>query len=228
MFGSENKMVRGKIEIKRIDNLTSRQISFSKRRKGLLKKAHELSVLCDAQVAAIVFSQKGKLYEFASSDMKKMMEQCEMYKNGYFHAERLQEEKDVQDLKNEVTVMVNRIELLQLHCRKLMGQDLGSCSVEELNEITFQIERSLTLIRSRKGKVHEDEVGKLKSEIEGTRELVNERTKLHEMFEERPLWMQSRSLESEKNASSSSSACENMNISDVETDLFIGLHRSQV
>ncbi|XP_056854679.1 MADS-box protein AGL72-like isoform X3 [Raphanus sativus] len=184
MFGSDldrNKMVRGKIEIKRIDNLTSRQISFSKRRKGLLKKAHELSVLCDAQVAAIVFSQKGKLYEFASSDMKKMMEQCEMYKNGYFHAERLQEEKDVQDLKNEVTVMVNRIELLQLHCRKLMGQDLGSCSVEELNEITFQIERSLTLIRSRKGKVHEDEVGKLKSEIEGTRELVNERTKLHEM-----------------------------------------------
>lgn len=46
-----------------------------------------------------------------------MMEQCEMYRHGYFHAERLQEEKDVQDLKNEVTVMVNRIELLQLHCR---------------------------------------------------------------------------------------------------------------
>ncbi|KAF8050153.1 hypothetical protein N665_2036s0004 [Sinapis alba] len=219
-------MVRGKIEIKRIENLTSRQVTFSKRRKGLLKKAHELSVLCDAQVAAIVFSQKGKLYDFASSDMKKMMEQCEIYRSEYFNAERLQEEKDVQDLKNEVTVMVNKIELLQLHCRKLMGQDLGSCSVDELNEITIQIEKSLTHIRSRKAKVHEDEVGKLKAEIEGRRELVNEKTTLHEMFEERPLWMQSRSLESEKNASSS--ACENMNISDVETDLFIGLPRSQV
>ncbi|KAL0738402.1 hypothetical protein Bca4012_014612 [Brassica carinata] len=234
-------MVRGKIEIKRIENLTSRQITFSKRRKGLLKKAHELSVLCDAQVAAIVFSQKGKLYDFASSDMKKMMEQCEIYRSEYFHAERLQEEKDVQVLKNEVTVMVNRIELLQRHCRKLMGQDLGSCSVEELNEITSQIEKSLTLVRSRKlsnqpssfrvlpkfwqAKLHEDEVEKLKAEIEGTRELVNERTTLQEMFEERPLWMQSRSLESEKDASSS--ACENMNISDVETDLFIGLPRSQ-
>ncbi|KAJ0248798.1 hypothetical protein HA466_0158450 [Hirschfeldia incana] len=210
-------MVRGKIEIKRIENLTSKQITFSKRRKGLLKKAHELSVLCDAQVAAIVFSQKGKLYEFASSDMKKMMEQCEIYRSGYFHAERLQEEKDVQDLKNEVTVMVNKIERLQLHCRKLMGQDLGSCSVEELNEITIQIEKSLTLIRSRKAKVHEDEVENLKAEIEGTRELVNDRTTLHEM---------SMSLVSEN--ASSSSACENMNISDVETDLFIGLPRSQV
>ncbi|CAG7883419.1 unnamed protein product [Brassica rapa] len=203
-------MVRGKIEIKRIENQTSRQITFSKRRKGLLKKALELSVLCDAQVAAIVFSQKGKIYEFASSDMKKMMEQCEIYRSGYFHAERLQEERDVQDLKNEVTVMVNRIELLQLHCRKLMGQDLGSCSVDELNEITIQIEKSLTLIRSRKAKVHEEEVGKLKAE-----------------FEEKPLWMQSGSLESENNALSSS-AFENMNISDVETDLFIGLPRRQV
>ncbi|CAN6877823.1 unnamed protein product [Brassica oleracea var. botrytis] len=220
-------MVRGKIEIKRIENQTSRQITFSKRRKGLLKKAHELSVLCDAQVAAIVFSQKGKLYEFASSDMKKMMEQCEIYRSGYFHAERLQEEDDVQDLKNEVTVIVNSIELLQLHCRKLMGQYLGSCSVDELNEITIQIEKSLTLIRSRKAKVHEEEVGKLKAEIAGTRELVNERTTLHEMFEEKPLWMKSRSLESKNNASSSS-AFENMNISDVETDLCIGLPRSQV
>lgn len=46
-------------------------------------------------------------------------------------------------------------------------------------------------------------------------------------FEEKPLWMKSRSLESKNNASSSS-AFENMNISDVETDLCIGLPRSQV
>uniref|UniRef100_A0A0D2ZSG4 MADS-box domain-containing protein n=1 Tax=Brassica oleracea var. oleracea TaxID=109376 RepID=A0A0D2ZSG4_BRAOL len=61
-------MVRGKIQIKKIENTTSRQVTFSKRRSGLLKKAHELSVLCDAQVAAIIFSQKGRLYDFASSE----------------------------------------------------------------------------------------------------------------------------------------------------------------
>ena len=53
--------------MKRIENTTSRQVTFSKRRNGLLKKAYELSVLCDAEVAAIIFSQKGRLYEFSSS-----------------------------------------------------------------------------------------------------------------------------------------------------------------
>jgi len=60
-------MGRGKIEIKRIENANSRQVTFSKRRAGLLKKAHELSVLCDAEVAVIVFSKSGKLFEFSST-----------------------------------------------------------------------------------------------------------------------------------------------------------------
>lgn len=60
-------MVRGKVQLKRIENPTSRQVTFSKRRNGLLKKAYELSVLCDAEVALIIFSQKGRLYEFSSS-----------------------------------------------------------------------------------------------------------------------------------------------------------------
>ena len=60
-------MVRGKTEVRRIENATSRQVTFSKRRSGLLKKAFELSVLCDAEVGLIVFSPRGKLYEFASS-----------------------------------------------------------------------------------------------------------------------------------------------------------------
>jgi MADS-box transcription factor len=57
-----------KIEIKRIENPTSKQVTFSKRRGGLLKKAHELAMLCDAEVALIIFSNTGKLFEFASSD----------------------------------------------------------------------------------------------------------------------------------------------------------------
>ncbi|KHG30654.1 MADS-box SOC1 -like protein [Gossypium arboreum] len=60
-------MVRGKTQMKRIENAASRQVTFSKRRNGLLKKAFELSVLCDAEVALIIFSTRGKLYEFSSS-----------------------------------------------------------------------------------------------------------------------------------------------------------------
>lgn len=60
-------MGRGKIEIKRIENTTNRQVTFCKRRNGLLKKAYELSVLCDAEVALIVFSNRGRLYEYSSN-----------------------------------------------------------------------------------------------------------------------------------------------------------------
>ncbi|KVH98468.1 Transcription factor, MADS-box [Cynara cardunculus var. scolymus] len=59
-------MGRGRVTLKRIENKINRQVTFSKRRSGLLKKAHEISVLCDADVALIIFSTKGKLCEFAT------------------------------------------------------------------------------------------------------------------------------------------------------------------
>ncbi|KAH7679736.1 SRF-like protein [Dioscorea alata] len=66
-------MGRGKIVIRRIDNTTSRQVTFSKRRNGLLKKAKELSILCDAEVGLIIFSSTGRLYDFSSSSMKSVI-----------------------------------------------------------------------------------------------------------------------------------------------------------
>ncbi|CAJ1947212.1 unnamed protein product [Sphenostylis stenocarpa] len=59
-------MGRGRVQLKQIENKISRQVTFSKRRTGLRKKAHEISVLCDAQVALIVFNAKGKLFEYSS------------------------------------------------------------------------------------------------------------------------------------------------------------------
>ncbi|KAK8555764.1 hypothetical protein V6N13_069846 [Hibiscus sabdariffa] len=68
-------MGRGRVELKRIENKMNRQVTFSKRRNGLLKKAYELSLLCDAEVALIIFSSPGKLYEFCStSSMTEMIE----------------------------------------------------------------------------------------------------------------------------------------------------------
>jgi len=66
--------------MKRIENATSRQVTFSKRRNGLLKKAFELSVLCDAEVGLIVFSPRGKLYEFSSaSSLQKTIDRYKSY-----------------------------------------------------------------------------------------------------------------------------------------------------
>ncbi|XP_074588879.1 MADS-box transcription factor 27-like isoform X3 [Curcuma longa] len=67
-------MGRGKIVIRRIDNTTSRQVTFSKRRNGLLKKAKELAILCDAEVGVVVFSSTGRLYEFSNTSMKSVIE----------------------------------------------------------------------------------------------------------------------------------------------------------
>nr|CAD1825237.1 unnamed protein product [Ananas comosus var. bracteatus] len=68
-------MGRGKIVIRRIDNSTSRQVTFSKRRNGLFKKAKELAILCDAEVGLIIFSSTGRLYDFASTcSMKSVIE----------------------------------------------------------------------------------------------------------------------------------------------------------
>ncbi|KAM0936084.1 putative transcription factor MADS-type1 family [Dioscorea sansibarensis] len=60
-------MGRGKIEIRRIEDSSSRQVTFSKRRNGLLKKAKELGILCDAEIGLIVFSSTGRLYDYTNT-----------------------------------------------------------------------------------------------------------------------------------------------------------------
>ncbi|KAK7328097.1 hypothetical protein VNO77_22193 [Canavalia gladiata] len=69
IFHLQGKMTKPKIEIKKIDNVAARQVTFSKRKRGLFKKAQELSTLCDAEVAVTVFSSAGKLFESASSSL---------------------------------------------------------------------------------------------------------------------------------------------------------------
>ncbi|KAM1108466.1 hypothetical protein ACFX2B_005053 [Malus domestica] len=60
-------MMREKIKIKKIDYLRARQVTFSKRRRGDLKKAGELWILCESEAVVIIFSQTGKLFDFSSS-----------------------------------------------------------------------------------------------------------------------------------------------------------------
>ncbi|XP_023876505.2 MADS-box protein SOC1 [Quercus suber] len=72
-------MGRGKIEIKGIENTTNRQVTFCKRRNGLLKKAYELSILCEAEVALIIFSSRGRLYEYANNSPSKPREELYLY-----------------------------------------------------------------------------------------------------------------------------------------------------
>ncbi|KAK3610263.1 hypothetical protein CHS0354_022326 [Potamilus streckersoni] len=66
-------MGRKKIQICRINDERNRQVTFTKRKFGLMKKAYELSVLCDCEIALIIFTTNNKLYQYASSDMDKVL-----------------------------------------------------------------------------------------------------------------------------------------------------------
>ncbi|KAG0481401.1 hypothetical protein HPP92_012259 [Vanilla planifolia] len=154
-------MGRGRVQLKRIENKINRQVTFSKRRSGLLKKAHEISVLCDAEVALIVFSNKGKLHEYATdSSMDKILER---YKR-YSYAERtlFSNETDPQvDWYLEYGKLKARVDSLQKSQRHLMGEELDSLSIKELQTLEQQLESSLKHIRTTKNQIMLNSIAEL-------------------------------------------------------------------
>lgn len=66
-------MGRRKIEIQPLQDERNRTVTFVKRKAGLFKKAYELSVLCQVDLAVIIVGNNNKIYEFSSVDTKEMM-----------------------------------------------------------------------------------------------------------------------------------------------------------
>ncbi|KAG8646231.1 hypothetical protein MANES_10G135400v8 [Manihot esculenta] len=141
-------MGRGKIEIKRIENSNSRQVTFSKRRTGLLKKAQELAILCDAEVAVIIFSNTGKLFEFSSSGMKRTLSR---YKKCLDSTEpaRVEHKAEKQDSK-EVDNLKEEIVKLQAKQLMLLGHDLTGLSLKELQHLEQQLNEGLLCVKEKK------------------------------------------------------------------------------
>ncbi|XP_052162149.1 MADS-box transcription factor 15 isoform X3 [Oryza glaberrima] len=154
-------MGRGKVQLKRIENKINRQVTFSKRRNGLLKKAHEISVLCDAEVAAIVFSPKGKLYEYATdSRMDKILERYERY--SYAEKALISAESESEgNWCHEYRKLKAKIETIQKCHKHLMGEDLESLNLKELQQLEQQLESSLKHIRSRKSHLMLESISEL-------------------------------------------------------------------
>ncbi|TVU50149.1 hypothetical protein EJB05_01506, partial [Eragrostis curvula] len=142
---------RGRVEVRRIENAVSRQVTFSKRRRGLAKKARELAVLCDADVAMLVFSDKGRLHDFAAhASMDQILDRYERYllsETGDVMQEHpeLQENMSYDDIR-----LRSRIEALQKSQRNLMGEQLDTLTLREVQQLEQQIEIALRNIRSRK------------------------------------------------------------------------------
>ncbi|XP_078162410.1 MADS-box protein SOC1-like isoform X1 [Carex rostrata] len=160
-------MVRGKTEMKRIENPTSRQVTFSKRRSGLLKKAFELSVLCEAEVGLIVFSPRGKLYEFSSTSMPKTIERYGSHSKESSNHHKRATEQNIQQLKFETAALQKKIEFLEAQRKKYLAENLESCSVEELQQMEAKIEQSLQKVRGKKNQLFEDQIAILQEKQTG-------------------------------------------------------------
>ncbi|KAK9080133.1 hypothetical protein SSX86_001808 [Deinandra increscens subsp. villosa] len=151
-------MGRGKIEVKRIENNTTRQVTFSKRRSGLLKKTHELSVLCDAQIGLIVFSSKGKLYEYTTHPLS-MTEIIDKYLKAT--GSRIHQPNSQERMNSELTRMKKETMNLQLSLQRYKGDDLNSIQLEELNQLEQQLEYSVQKVRARKHLLLQQQVDNL-------------------------------------------------------------------
>ncbi|KAG7658513.1 Transcription factor MADS-box [Arabidopsis suecica] len=65
---------RRKVEIVKMTKESNLQVTFSKRKAGLFKKASELCTLCDAKIAMIVFSPAGKVFSFGHPNVDVLLD----------------------------------------------------------------------------------------------------------------------------------------------------------
>ncbi|VVB13916.1 unnamed protein product [Arabis nemorensis] len=135
-------MGRKKLEIKRIENKSSRQVTFSKRRNGLIEKARQLSVLCDASVALLVVSASGKLYSFASGDnLVKILDR---------YGKQCEDDLKALDLQSKALSYGSHHELLELVESKLVESNVKNVSVDTLIQLEEHLETALSVTRAKK------------------------------------------------------------------------------
>ncbi|PUZ42487.1 hypothetical protein GQ55_9G586500 [Panicum hallii var. hallii] len=170
---------RERIAIRRIDNLAARQVTFSKRRRGLFKKAEELSILCDAEVGLVVFSATGKLFHFASSSMNQIIDRYDC------HSKTLQKSEAPSQLQSHVddsTCARLREELAEasLELRQLRGEELQRLSVQQLQELEKTLESGLGSVRKTKSQKILDEINGLERK---RMQLIEENSRLKEQLQ---------------------------------------------
>ncbi|ESQ55050.1 hypothetical protein EUTSA_v10027077mg, partial [Eutrema salsugineum] len=123
---------------------------------------------------------------------------------------------DSQQARSETSGLTKKIEQLEISKRKLVGEGIDVCSIEELQQLENQLERGLTRIRAKKYQLLRGEIEKLKEE---GRNLIKENKELKQKW---------RGMGAIVASSSSTLSSSEVNIDDndttmeVETGLFIG------
>ncbi|KAF9671724.1 hypothetical protein SADUNF_Sadunf12G0077300 [Salix dunnii] len=157
-------MGRGKVELKRIENPTRRQVTFSKRRNGLLKKAFELSILCDAEVSLIIFSPTGKFYQFASHEMERTVARyrSEVCLPGPSDPQT----RSLEFWRCEIEELRKTIIKMEAQLRHCVGEDIEMLGMKELKQLERQLKTGAERIRSKKQRAIQEENTRLKKRVQ--------------------------------------------------------------
>ncbi|XP_021745286.1 agamous-like MADS-box protein AGL27 [Chenopodium quinoa] len=172
-------MGRRKIEMKRIEDKSSRQVTFSKRRSGLIKKARELSVLCDVDVAVLVFSNRGRLYEFVSgsSSSSSLSQILKRYQDSIATDGKASMVVDeTESSPSTCTEVQTCSELVNTVERYLEGPDIEKLSLDDFMQLEKQLADALLQTRNRKAQLMLESVAAL-HEKERTLKQENEQLK---------------------------------------------------
>ncbi|XP_075497070.1 uncharacterized protein LOC142534052 isoform X1 [Primulina tabacum] len=138
-------MGREKMKMKKIEDISARQVTFSKRRKGMFKKARELSTLCDAEVAAHVVSPAGRLHNYASSKIEDILRKFSMQSDEEKLSADFQREN-----KNGVEHLDCGIDEQMKQLRLIMSMYLHKWGIEELQQLEKMLEPILKRVTARK------------------------------------------------------------------------------
>ncbi|XP_030440897.2 MADS-box transcription factor 23-like isoform X1 [Syzygium oleosum] len=157
-------MVKGKIAIRKINCSKSRQVTFFKRRTGLIKKAKELSILCDAEIGVIIFSCTGKLYDYASTSMDSVIERYNKMKQ--VNQQQSITATEIQFFKKEADSLMQQLSCVQECNRRLRGEELSKLSLEDLKNLENVLELGLKNVRSRKDQSFMEEMRELKRKVD--------------------------------------------------------------
>ncbi|XP_059302457.1 floral homeotic protein PMADS 2 [Lycium ferocissimum] len=142
-------MGRGKIEIKRIENSSNRQVTYSKRRNGIIKKAKEITVLCDAKVSLIIFGSSGKMHEYCSPSTT-MSDILDGYQKT--SGRRLWDAKH-ENLSNEIDRIKKENDSMQVKLRHLKGEDINSLNYKELMVMEEGLQNGLSSISAKQSEI---------------------------------------------------------------------------
>ncbi|KAL9312542.1 hypothetical protein ACSQ67_017994 [Phaseolus vulgaris] len=193
-------MARGKIQIKRIENTTNRQVTYSKRRNGLFKKANELTVLCDAKVSIIMFSSTGKLHEYISpsTSTKHFFDQYQMtlgvdlwnshyevlfsllsplfslflrFTSSAFHLILFLL------LRQNMQENLKKLKEVNKNLRKEIRQRMGDClidlNMEDLKLLEEEMDKAAKVVRERKYKVITNQIDTQRKKFNNEKEVHN-------------------------------------------------------